>query len=32
MFLFFSSRLGCLGSLLLSAALTILLIMILYAR
>jgi hypothetical protein len=28
MFLFFSNRLGCLGSLLISAALTILLILI----
>lgn len=32
MFLFFSNRLGCLLSLLLSAALTGLLILILYAR
>jgi hypothetical protein len=32
MFLFFSNRLGCLGSLLVSAALTVLLILILYAR
>lgn len=32
MFLFFSTRWGCLGSLLLSVTLTILLIMILYAR
>jgi hypothetical protein len=32
MFLFFSNRLGCLGSLLVSAALTGLLILILYAR
>jgi hypothetical protein len=31
MFLFYSNRLGCLVSLLLSAALTTLLIMILYA-
>jgi len=31
MFLFFSNRLGCFGSLLLSAALTILLILI-FAR
>jgi hypothetical protein len=32
MFLFFSNRLGCLGSLLLSAVLTTLLILILYVR
>lgn len=32
MFLFFSNRLGCLGSLLLSAVLTTLLILILYGR
>jgi hypothetical protein len=31
MFFFFSNRLGCLGSLLISAALTILLIVILRA-
>jgi hypothetical protein len=31
MFLFFSNRLGCLGSLLLSAVLTTLLILILHA-
>jgi hypothetical protein len=30
MFLFFSNRLGCFGSLLISAAITILLILIFY--